>query len=330
MNKKNLLRLVLIIFFSTIHYAISQYVWDNLNERTKQTFEKAEAKYNLLHASGKVGGKTLLHPDNETRRQADSREFGGGHGNVKANIKAANSYLKKAENYFIKGKSTDIQYSAYYVGYALDFIGDSLTPPVSKYPNDKKITAHSKRYYNLNIPFNGTNKDIINNNKYDSFGRPETHTLTKMGLTKDAFLNKTKAYEDIVSLVSKAEKVNQIGSKVLIDPGNIKVLENEWKEWQKLVIDNGFDLEIQQPNNSPIVIEPTNTYLAKQTLMIKKHAAYALKAVMEYFKGTSIYGIWFGNAKAYEDLPIRPNFNKSETVILPKKVSIETEKEQWG
>ncbi|MDR1018674.1 MAG: hypothetical protein LBM02_08245, partial [Lachnospiraceae bacterium] len=308
MNRKNIILIILFFCFSTIHYAISQYVWDNLNDRTKQIFEKAGAKNNLLLASN--SSKKWLHPDNQTRRQADSKRFGGGHGTVKSNIKAANYYLNLAEKHFIKGTSTDIQKSAYYIGYALDFLGDSLTPAVSGVSCDKSIRACSKRYMNTNIPFNKSNKDVIKNNKYISFGRPHTHTLTEMGLTKTAFLNKNKEYQDIVGLVKKAEKVNQVGSKVLSDKANIQVLADEYKQWQDLI-----------KNNQD---KPESWMLSKEKELQQKHAAYALKAVIEYFKGTDVYGIWFSDLKAYEDLPLAPNLNASENVILPKKVGVET------
>jgi len=302
-RNKSLIHIIFLICWTSVHFALKRHIWNNLNERSKQAFENADAKDIFFTESSKVDN--WLSPNTEARKTLDNKKYGGNHNVSSACIKAARNYLNLAATEYVEGGRQNLRKAAYYFSYGLHFIEDMACPPHRESSCDKDIRRCHARFENQNIPQNTgfTEKVDKNTKKVISFGRPETYNLNQMGLNSNDLRN-GEIFGEILKLTSnKKFNIDKKGESVVNNEKNLKFLKNKSKEWQKLV-------------------KGTHTIENEKKLMMEA-IAFAMNFVKAYCDECTVSGLFFAKADAYLQEPVPTKPSPSERIDIPKPLNLE-------
>ena len=299
-KRRVIIQFILLFCISTLNTAVLRYVYNKMNDRTKQTFQKAGAVDTFILGENPSRN---LPGDTPKFREENLAKFGG---SIDGQLKGCTQYLWEAGWLYTRGGSENIVLAAWKLSVGIIWLLDILAP--YNYGScDSSIRNCAARFWNIDKPYNGTNKEVFNHNgEIISFGSPRTHTLTELELTYESFYNATGWYNFIIGLVDE-QKINGTGDQVAKDEDNINIVRTLFEEWKGYV-------KTQSGNN-------LEQYIWDQRSVQMRTAAFFMKAVLAWIQGSQYYKIWFDSLGAYGELNSKPN--SSESVSLPEKIPVE-------
>lgn len=311
MKKIKLIRLIFLICWTSVHFALKRHVWNNLNDRTKQAFENAEAKDIFFESASQTDN--WLAPNSEASKSKDTEKFKGNHTVASSCVKAAKHYLNLSANEYVQGGRQNIRKSAYYLGYGLHFIEDMACPPHRDTSCDKNIRRCHARFENQNIPSNANVEKIDKNTKKVlNFGKPVSHTLNEMGLSKNDLKN-GNIFTEILQLSADSKfSVSGKGEAVVGNAKNLTFITAKKKEWEKIIKSNSLLDVLNQTN-----------HLEKEKKLMMEAIAFAMNFVVAYCNESVVTGLFFTKADAYINEPVPTRPSPSERIEIPKPLELE-------